>query len=1240
MSAKRIKRDVSIGTVFFITLLLIFFASMSSLNAQDFSPPEITINFPIDSAVTNQYDVELNTSISDESAAVVKIYGGTDPLPTDLQYVEDVPYGNNTVSCNMSALVLKTETSTMGLWHFDSNTGTGIIDATSNGNDGTFAGSPQWTTAGRFGYGLELNGTTDYIDISDDPSLDIDSATGAMTIEVWIYPHSVGGGVWRTIMAKRDGSPANYQVTLDQSTGNLTFYSGHWPDIYTSSIYIPENEWSYIAISLDAVEGLVRFYRNGVQGDSISGGCFGPANSDILHIGSVGNTSQSFDGVIDEVRISDRVLSTAEIAANYTLDVGVYHWMVSAKDESDNEASSADIIFFIDTLAPSITLTNPDDGFISGHDYMELGLETSDQYPVTVSIYGDLVDASELLTSQRISGTDLLYNWTAPVLIPDINTAALYHFDGSAADASGNANDGVLYGGVSYDAGYGRFNGGYEFNGSDGYIEVDDDPSLDITGDITIQAWVYPTAMGSLIEHAVVAKRAWGGSDCNYEMYIEGRYGNLSWRADGDTVKSSVTFSFDEWQHMAITLNNSTGSLRFFRNGELEDERVGAIGAVNDEPLYIGVAEDTDRCFEGRIDDLKISNVVLTPAEIMANTRLGEGVYYWKAIASDGANETVSETRSFTIHYPPVIPELINPPDLNVSDNHTPTFEWSSTAGDGGYYTLEYAVDEDFTVDVVTITVLDDTIYIIPEEDSLVDNKYYWHVQAYDSFDESSGYQDDPFEFTLYTDMEAPEIVLHSPASGEFVNSLQYVTSIADTSSKTIFIYSDQNPDPTSLLYVNGFDAGTDTIIYFCDVPTLKLETMTKGLWHFDEGTGTTVSDQSGKSNNGIIYGDPVWTMDGRFGYAILFDGYDNRVSIADDPSLDIDSASGAITLEAWIYPHSVGGGTWRTILAKRDASPANYQLNLDQSTGNLTFYSGHWPDIYISSIYIPENEWSYIAVTLDATEGLVRFYRNGVQGDSISGACFGPANTATLQIGSVGNTSQSFDGIIDEVRISAEVLSPSEIMSNYQISSGEYYWKVRAIDKNGHESTSEIRLVNADLTAPMAEVISPPSGQSYGVDSLPIIIILFEDSVGLDRGYYQIDGCDQNWIELWSNNSGTSFNSYFQIPSNMHGEHSIYFKVVDDVGNVNLDSCDYTWSWTYIFFCGDANNDLAVNISDAVYIINYVFVGGDPPNPLNAGDVNCDGTCNVSDAVWIINYVFIGGNLPCDTDGDEVPDC
>ena len=73
---------------------------------------------------------------------------------------------------------------------------------------------------------------------------------------------------------------------------------------------------------------------------------------------------------------------------------------------------------------------------------------------------------------------------------------------------------------------------------------------------------------------------------------------------------------------------------------------------------------------------------------------------------------------------------------------------------------------------------------------------------------------------------------------------------------------------------------------------------------------------------------------------------------------------------------------------------------------------------------------------------------------------------------------------------------------------------------------------------------------------------------------------------------------------------------------------------------CGDANADLTANITDAVYLITYIFAGGPPPNPMASGDVNCDGTVNITDAVYLITYIFGGGPAPCDPDNDGEPEC
>ncbi|NIS16248.1 MAG: DUF362 domain-containing protein, partial [candidate division Zixibacteria bacterium] len=178
------------------------------------------------------------------------------------------------------------------------------------------------------------------------------------------------------------------------------------------------------------------------------------------------------------------------------------------------------------------------------------------------------------------------------------------------------------------------------------------------------------------------------------------------------------------------------------------------------------------------------------------------------------------------------------------------------------------------------------------------------------------------------------------------------------------------------------------------------------------------------------------------------------------------------------------------------------------------------------------------------------------------------------------------------------------------------------------------------DNINPAVLVSSPQSGETYTV--LPDLTIHFSDDRNIDRGYFQLDGCESGWSEFWDYNCGGNDTSItWTIPDLPGGEYSLFFKVCDDAGNVNADSCTYTWEFNYQpYICGDANSDGTANVSDAVHIINYVFIGGDAPDPMEAGNVNCDGAVNVSDAVWIINYVFVGGNVPCDINGDEIPDC
>jgi len=60
-----------------------------------------------------------------------------------------------------------------------------------------------------------------------------------------------------------------------------------------------------------------------------------------------------------------------------------------------------------------------------------------------------------------------------------------------------------------------------------------------------------------------------------------------------------------------------------------------------------------------------------------------------------------------------------------------------------------------------------------------------------------------------------------------------------------------------------------------------------------------------------------------------------------------------------------------------------------------------------------------------------------------------------------------------------------------------------------------------------------------------------------------------------------------------------------------------------------DANGDEAVDMSDALFILNWLFLGGPEPGCLEQADVNASGDVNLADAVFELQWEFSGGPPP-----------
>jgi hypothetical protein len=214
------------------------------------------------------------------------------------------------------------------------------------------------------------------------------------------------------------------------------------------------------------------------------------------------------------------------------------------------------------------------------------------------------------------------------------------------------------------------------------------------------------------------------------------------------------------------------------------------------------------------------------------------------------------------------------------------------------------------------------------------------------------------------------------------------------------------------------------------------LPAKTPGLvaaYSFDEGSGTTVKDVSGNTNNGTI-GGATWTAYGRYGGALMFDGASTFVTVKDSASLHLTTG---MTLEAWVNPVTADS-EWSDIIYKGHSNNDNYFLegsspNSYLPAGGGTFGAANMA-IYGTSA-LPANQWSHVAATYNGA--LLRLYVNGVQVASLAQTGNIMTSTDSLQIGGDSSYIQFFWGEIDEVRVYNLALTAAQIQADMNLPVG-----------------------------------------------------------------------------------------------------------------------------------------------------------------------------------------------------------
>ena len=248
-------------------------------------------------------------------------------------------YGNIDASnvSNVNNTFIRVIDGLVGSWHFDEGSGNTVYDTSGNNNDGTIH-EASWVD-GKFGKALNFDGSNDYVEVPDSPSLDI---TDEITIETWIKPATAqGSGNCKYPVCKSYSYILSYDHFLEEWKGTLALYDGTDWRIPSTGVSISHGVWHhfvgvysppYEIIYLDGTEKL----NENIGSFSIN------TSTNNLWFGAHVDKSEFYDGVIDEIRIYNRALNSNEILDlynNYGYTTPNYPGKVLVRKRVDPEPS-------------------------------------------------------------------------------------------------------------------------------------------------------------------------------------------------------------------------------------------------------------------------------------------------------------------------------------------------------------------------------------------------------------------------------------------------------------------------------------------------------------------------------------------------------------------------------------------------------------------------------------------------------------------------------------------------------------------------------------------------------------------------------------------------------------------------------------------------------------------------------------------------------------------------------------
>lgn len=623
-------------------------------------------------------------------------------------------------------------------------------------------------------------------------------------------------------------------------------------------------------------------------------------------------------------------------------------------------------------------------------------------------------------------------------------------------------NNGTLFNGASFTNG--KVGRGFSFNGANQYIEIPDSPSLQPSGELTLEGWFRfnsATDTGTLISK--------GGS---WYMYVIGN--SVIVIVDNSVVlQTAFQRTTENWFHIAYTFNQPTLSHRIYVNGELVSALTqNANLNYNSTPFRIGIHENNSGLntpFNGDADEVAIYNRALSQTEIQSiynsqtagkcrictaapvglvgwwtgdgnsfdirggnNATLVNGISYAGGIGGgsfylDGANsyalignsvpsilqiqnEITLDAWIYLTEYPGDTLGLIIGSQYDITASGATIFIDGRTNPDGqpsppGHIHFQIGDGSWHTTNTQTQVPLNQWVHIAATRKASEDAKIYYNgvSQPLSSYPWSGSISYNGAWFSIGQQKD-----INRPFKG-YIDEVQiFNRALSESEVQSIALAGSAGKcKPTATISPSGLVS----------------------WWSGDGDTRDSVNTNNGTIQGNVTYSIGKTSQGFQFGGTGDLNGNGDRINIGNPANLQLQD----LTIETWVKRSS-------SSLVTNSPFPGfpngiffaygqnGYGIGIE-GAGKL-FLTNVGNTGAISNLTVTDTNWHHVAVTKFGNQ--VVFYVDGVSETQTYTTTFSFTTSAAIGARGDNNVLNAFYGAIDEVSIYNRALSASEIQSIY----------------------------------------------------------------------------------------------------------------------------------------------------------------------------------------------------------------